>query len=52
MATIKKMSTINMDKARSYERYTENLSGWARLPEDDPIITSYFDEIEDNLNGL
>jgi hypothetical protein len=46
MATIKKLSTLVMDKSHYAERYADNLSSWTRLPEDDPVINGYIADIE------
>lgn len=46
MATIAKITELAKNREALTERYLENLSGWMRLAEDDPVINGHLGDLE------
>lgn len=46
MTTIVKITELAKNKNALTERYLENLSGWMRLAEDDPVINGHLGDLE------
>jgi hypothetical protein len=46
MATIVKITELAKNREALTERYLENLSGWTRVAEDDPVINCHLGDLE------